>query len=299
MKIACVISWCLIFGGLIAGTASDGARKNPPIVLGGYRVLAADFHVHSFPLSWATLGPWETVVEAQRQGLDAVAMTGHNNVWVGKVGRWISQLTNGPTVLQGEEIVAPKYHLLGVGVEHEVSWRQPAESAIAETHKQGGVAIAAHPVKKYWPAFDAAAMSGLDGTEVLHPLAYMDREGYGEIQEFYRRAGVTAIGDSDFHGLGAMGLCRTYVFAVDNAEGAILDAIRAGRTVVFDRDGHVYGDARLGRLIEESGRIDDLPLPASNRGWLVHVSGVTGLLGLVGVFLFGHGKRRRPLSGKV
>jgi hypothetical protein len=256
-------------------------------------VLAADFHVNSFPLSWATLGPWETVVEAQRRGLDAIAMTGHNNVWVGKVGRWISQLTNGPTILAGEEIVAPKYHLLAVGIEDEVSWRQPAESAIAEIHKQGGAAIAAHPLKKYWPAFDAAAMHRLDGTEVLHPLALSDEDSYRELQEFYRRARVTAIGDSDYHGLGPMGLCRTYVFAKDNSAGAILEAVRAGRTVVYDRDGRAYGEPQLIRLVELSGRFAELPQAASNRGWLITLSNTAGILGLLGAFLFGFGKPGR------
>ena len=297
MRTARLISGCLILVGLVAGTASDGVRKNPPIILGGYRVLAVDFHVHSFPLSWATLGPWETEVEAQREGLDAIAMTGHNNVWVGKVGRWISQLTSGPTVLPGEEIVTPKYHLLAVGIEHEISWRQPAESAIGEIHKQGGVAIAAHPLKKYWPAFDAAAMNGLDGTEVLHPLAYTDPEGYREIQGFYRRAGVAAIGDSDYHGLGAMGLCRTYVFARDNSEGAILEAVRAGHTVVYDRDGRAYGDPHLIRLIEVSGRFDELPQAASNKGWLIPLSYISGILGLLGVFVFGSEKSDGPGRG--
>jgi hypothetical protein len=292
MKIARVISWCLIFGGLIAGTASDGARKNPPIVLGGYRVLAADFHVHSFPLSWATLGPWETVVEAQRQGLDAVAMTGHNNVWVAKLGRWISQLTNGPTVLPGEEIVTPKYHLLAVGIEHEVSWRQPAESAIAEIHKQGGVAIAAHPLKQYWPGFDSSAMRELDGAEVLHPVTFSSAEGYAELREFYERAGVTAIGDSDYHGLGFMGLCRTYVFARDNSEGAILEALRSGRTVVYDRDGRVYGDAKLIDLIAKSGRFGELPVGSTNVGFLIWLSSVCAIAGLLGVFFLGKGKRQ-------
>src|SRR5580704_19283987 len=105
-------------------------------------------------------------------------------------------------------------------------------------------------------------MHGLDGTEVLHPLAYLDEEGYRELQEFYRRAGVTAIGDSDYRGLGEMGLCRTYVFARDNSEDAILEAIRAGHTVVYDRDGRSYGDPQLIRLIELSGRFDELPQPA-------------------------------------
>jgi predicted metal-dependent phosphoesterase TrpH len=290
MKMARLISGFLILAGLVTGTASDTARKNPVLMLGGYRVLAADFHVHSFPLSWATLGPWDTVVEAQRQGLDAIAMTGHNNVWVGKVGRWFSEATHGPMILVGEEIVTPKYHLLAVGIENAVSWRQPATSAVSEIHRQGGVAIAAHPLMMYWPALNDA-MHELDGTEVLHPIAYGHDDVYRELRDFYGRAGVTAIGDSDYHGLGAMGVCRTYVFARDNSPGAILEAVRTRHTVVYDRDGRAYGDPQLLHLIELSGRFDELPRPASNEGWLIRLSYTSGILGLLGAFLFGFGKQ--------
>jgi predicted metal-dependent phosphoesterase TrpH len=197
----------LIAVSLIAGTFSDSVRRNPALVLGGYRVLSADFHVHSFPLSWATLAPWDTVLEAQRHCLDAIAITGHNHVWVAKIGSWFSHLIGGPTVLVGEEIVAPTYHLLAIGIDHTIDWKQPAAAAIEEVHRQGGVAIAAHPLFEYWAAFDANAMSKLDSAEVLHPLAYVRPAAYVQFQQFYARARLTAIGDSDYHGLGPLGMC--------------------------------------------------------------------------------------------
>jgi hypothetical protein len=168
----------LIAVALIAGTYSDTVPKNPPLMLGDYRVLAADFHVHPFPLSWAPLAPWDIVLEAQRQGLDAIAITGHNHVWVAKVGSWFSHRIGGPTIVVGEEIIAPTYHLLAIGIDHTIDWRQPAAAAIDEVHRQGGVAIAAHPVFKYWGAFDPNAMSKLDGSEVLHPLGYVRPPAY-------------------------------------------------------------------------------------------------------------------------
>ena len=56
------ISLCLVLAALTAGTIADRPREHPPVMSGGYRVLTADFHVHSFPLSWATLGPLDTVL---------------------------------------------------------------------------------------------------------------------------------------------------------------------------------------------------------------------------------------------
>jgi hypothetical protein len=276
----------LIAVSLLAGTVSDTVRKNPPLMLGGYHVLAADFHVHPFPLSWSTLAPWDLVLEAQRQHLDAIAITGHNHVWVGKVGSWFSRQIGGPTILVGEEIVAPTYHLLAIGIDHTIGWQQPAATAIDAIHRQGGVAIAAHPLFKYWAAFNSNAMSKLDGSEVLHPLAYVRPPAYLQFQQFYARKRLTAIGDSDFHGLGPVGMCRTFVFARDNSPSAIVDAVRAGHTVVYDLDGRAYGDPDLIRLASQDSRFAELISPDPPPSFLVILSRFSGLAGLFILILF-------------
>jgi predicted metal-dependent phosphoesterase TrpH len=292
------VSICLILVALAAGTLSDIPRKNPIVLLGGYRVLAADFHVHSFPLSWALLGPFDTVEEAKRQQLDVIAMTPHNLLWVGQVGHWYSQLTGGLTVIEGEEIVSPKFHLLGIGIQKTVNWNQSAASAIDEIHKQGGIAIAAHPMKSFWSGYDADAVRKLDGTEVLHPLAYDNPPGYRQLQEFYARAHVTAIGDSDYHGLGPMGECRTFVFARENSEAAVLDALKVGRTTVYDRDGRAYGDPQLIALAAQNPEFQQLLHPQFDEGWrglLAMMSRVCGIFGLIGLFLFSCGRREERI----
>jgi hypothetical protein len=277
-------AWVLVLVALALGTLSDLPRRNPRIVLGGYRVLAADFHVHSFPFSWATLGPLNTVLEARRQGLDVIAMTGHNHLWVAKAGRWFSRITGSPTVLVGEEIVAPGYHLLAVGIEKTIGWKQSAADAIDEVHRQGGIAIAAHPLAPFWPAYDARAMSKLDAAEVLHPVVYTRPRTYSELQQFFGRTQVAAIGDSDFHGLGPMGLCRTFVFARDDSQSSILEALRDRRTVVYDREGNAFGDPDLVNLTRQGPRFN--PLPSPQPGRLSPLSRALGLLGMLGVILF-------------
>lgn len=292
MRIARWISAGLLLVGLAAGTLSDRADMRARILLGGYRVLAVDFHVHSFPLSWATLGPWDTVLEARRQNLDAIAITPHNLVCVAKAGRWFSRLVGGPTVMVGEEIVTPRYHLLAVGIDKTIDWRLSSSEAIDEVHKQGGIAIAAHPTRAFWAGYDEEAMRKLDGAEVLHPLAYESEREYGELRDFYGRTVGAAIGDSDYHGLGPLGLCRTLVFATDNSERGVLEAVRAKRTVVYDRDGRAYGDAALIQLAAQDPRIVELRSAAASTGnrFLTMASRVCGILGLVGLFLFGFGR---------
>jgi hypothetical protein len=271
----------LLGAALTLGTLSDTPRTASPLTLGGYRVLAADFHVHSFPLSWATLAPWDTVLEARHQALDVIAMTGHNHVWVAQVGRWFSQSIGGPTVLVGEEIVAPRYHLLAIGIHSTVSWKQTAARAIAEVHRQGGVAIAAHPVASYWPAYDRGALQSLDGAEILQPIVYVRPGAFHELQEFFERAPLSAVGDSDFHGLGPMGICRTYVFANEDSDRAVIEALRARRTVVYDRDGHSWGDPELIRVAARDPRFQQLRSFPPDRRVLVAASRICGFAGLL------------------
>ncbi|MGC9949941.1 MAG: PHP-associated domain-containing protein [Bryobacteraceae bacterium] len=269
----------LLVASAAAGTIGDARPARPRPILGGYHVMATDFHVHSFPLSWATLSPWDTAMEAQRQGLDAIAIVGHNHVWVSKVGRWFSRMAGGPLVITGEEIVSAHYHLLAIGIDSTVDWRQTAKSAIDQIHRQRGVAIAAHPLAASWAAYDGGARRALDGAEVLHPMVYGREDLAAQLRQFYDSAPLTAIGDSDYHGLGPIGLCRTYVFTKEETQPGILDAIRHGRTLVYDGAGHIYGDTALIRLAAADGRLARIVgTPAA--GFLDLFSRIAGVLGL-------------------
>jgi hypothetical protein len=277
---------CLIIVSIILGTLSDKPREGPHLTLGGYHVLAADFHIHSFPFSWALLSPLDTLIEARRQGLDVVALTPHNDTSVAKAGRWLSRFTDGPIVIVGEEIHSVRYHVLALGITNTIPWRQPASRAIDDVHRQGGVAIAAHPVDGFTSGYDAEALQKLDAAEVVHPIAYADAVYAEQMRQFLERTRVTAIGDSDYHlgplapNLRGMELCRTYVFATEQSVNGVLDALRARRTVVYDRD-HVYGDPQMIQLAAEDGRLPKLALAARPTNALGLLSGIIGLLGLI------------------
>jgi len=294
MILARWISGALLAAAIAAGTLAQRPVNHPPISLGGYQVLAADFHVHVFPMNWTTLAPWDAVLEAQRHGLDVAAVIGHNHLWFSQAARWFSQKLGGPEILPGEEIVTPTYHLIGLGLQTSVGWRQTAAEAVDAVHQQGGVAIAAHPEMPYWRAWDAAAMRDLDAAEVVHPDAYRSAEKYAQLRQFYDRKPLTAIGSSDFHGNGQPGSSRTYVFVRENTQPGILQALRERHTVVYDRAGRAYGDPELIRLAAEDGH---LPVPDPNStpaGLLGKCSRIAGLLGLLVALFFGLSRDRLP-----
>ncbi len=107
---------------------------------------------------------------------------------------------------------------------------------------------------------------------------------------------MAAIGSSDFHGIGPMGTCRTFVFAREHSAQGILDAVRAHRTVVFGRDGKAYGDPELVRLAVADGRLQRAAIAWNDRGGTLDwFSRIAGLLGLAARSRWGEGlPRNKP-----
>jgi PHP domain-containing protein len=273
----------LIVSAIVVGTLADRPRPREEIMLGGYRVLAADFHTHSSTWSDGVLTPFGMVIDARYQGLDAIAITGHRQTLDAKWGRWFSEKIGGPIVLVGEEIPEIPHHVIAVGIHTTVDSALPIREQVDEIHRQGGIAIAAHPGKFFWPGFEPV-MDRLDGTEVCHPSTFDYPDFRPELEEFNRRTGAAAIGSSDFHGPGRLGMCRTFVFVREASADGILEAIRAKRTVVYGRDDQVYGDPELVRIAEADGhlrRMASTDYPMSMLDRLSQILGIAGFALLV------------------
>jgi hypothetical protein len=288
---------CLVFvGGLAIGTASNAPPVRAQTHAGGYRILSGDFHVHGFPGDGG-LPPWSLREEARFAGIDVFGQTNHNQALTGRLGEWVAAGQE-PLVVTGEEITNQDYHLIAIGISTAVSADQPAASAIADVHAQGGVAIAAHPIARF-QGWDDDAVAMLDGVEVAHPIIHSREGARGEMLAFYQRArrlnpGIAAIGSSDMHTTATLADCRTLVFVRDATRAGVLDAIRMGRTVAMDRTGALYGPADLVRLVEAArpvGRVD--PHPKLRRA-----SVGLAVAGLLGMMLLGQSrggsKRTRP-----
>ena len=278
------LAWVLLAVGAGIGTALDAPRTQAPLVVNGYQVLEADFHVHAF-FGDGFLAPWDLALEARRRNLHAFALTNHNQTLTARFGRWFLRHVGGPIVLVGEEVTNPRYHLIGVGLSSTVAWDQPAAAAIAAIHLQGGVAIAAHPVAGYAEAYDDVALRTLDAAEAAHPTEY-SQDKAAEMRAFWehahrRGAHLTAIGSSDFHALSGFGLCRTHVFVRDVSEAGILAALREGHTVAFDPEGQAHGEAALVGPLREALQSRVLPRPPQVLDGVGRVCGLVGLLGLV------------------
>jgi predicted metal-dependent phosphoesterase TrpH len=286
----------LVIAGLALAMNGGPPAARARAMKAGYQVLAADFHVHSFPGD-GVLPPWDAAVEARRRHLDAIALTNHNAMYSWRLAEWLSPLVRpagGALVIPGEELTSIGFHLAVVGITSPVPWRQTAASAAAAVHAQGGVAIAAHPGKESWPFLSDADLAALDGVEVAHPMIHLGPDQRRELLAFYARAklvhpSIAAIGSTDFHQVAPVGLGRTYLLATGATQAAIVDAIRAGRTVACDGLGEAYGPADLVDMVRDDCRLDARSAPEGETArdrlgtWLVW-------LGLVALVLLGPGR---------
>ena len=278
-----IASIALLAVAIVTGTIADRPVVHPPLTLGGYRVLAADFHTHSASWSDGSLTPWGLVLEADHQGLDAIAITGHDQTFDSHVGHAFARLVGGPIVLVGDEVLGDRgFHIIAAGIHETVRYRRSGMTTIERIHEQGGIAIVAHPYKDFWGGYDPAIMRGLDGAEICHPNVYIDASRQQQLEAFAARAPVAAIGSSDFHGLGSMGLCRTFVFAADASERGVLDAIRSHRTVVFGPAGQVYGDPALTQYADQlRTRLPPSDSHGTSLDWASRLTAVAGFVGLL------------------
>ena len=279
----------LVVAGMAAGLAAPAAAPRPALERDGFFLLTADFHVHSFPGD-GSLVPWDLSREAARRGLDVIALTNHNTTLSSRLaGYFVSP--SGALLIPAEEITGVGFHLAAVGIDRTIDWRGRVADVAAAVHASGGVVIAAHPARRFQPAFDAAAVAAIDGVEAAHPMIHVDASAKREIAAFYERVsrehpGIAAIGSSDYHNFAPVGRSRTFLFAKSRAREGVLEAIRAGRTVACDGLGQAYGPADLAALVADDCR-RAAAAPPADASLRDTVSTYCVLLGLLGLVLLG------------
>jgi len=274
------IGWALAAAGFTLAAFAESVPERKARHAGGYVVLEADFHVHAFAGDGA-LGPWDLRREARRRGLDVIAVVNHNQMLTPLLASRVARAAGDVLMIPGQEFTGVGYHMVAAGIRHTVDWRLPPARAIEAVHAQGGIAIAAHPSRLYQAQYDDEALRTIDGVEVFHPAVKKFDVFRVDLPLFFARAqraraNVAPIGSSDFHFHAPMGEARTYVLASDFSERAVLDAVRAGRTVVYDHVGKVYGSPEWVALVAPHRR----PAPSGGSSSAISVA-----LALAGLFL--------------
>jgi len=176
---------------------------------------------------------------AQAKGLDFIVSTEHNTV--SAHGTWGRYVPDGLLVINGEEITTRNGHWIAAGIPPGawIDWRYREQDGrlarfTGRVRSLGGIAIACHP---YVPipgtmwgfGYDFAEM---DAVEIWNGPWTLDDQFGLEAWHAMLVAGrfLPGVGSSDAHNKDDVALAQTVVNAPTLSAGAVIAAVRAGRS---------------------------------------------------------------------
>ncbi|HYU50542.1 MAG TPA: PHP-associated domain-containing protein [Candidatus Limnocylindria bacterium] len=183
------------------------------------RLGRADLHVHTLA-SDGTSGVEEILAHAVDVArLDVIAVTDHERIDAALAARALAKARKLPIeIVVGEEVTTRGGHLLALFIEAPIRPLRSLRSTIAAIHRQGGLAIPAHPLVPYPLCAQAFALRRLladpdpavhpDGLETFNPTA-LGRPWHGRVVRFADEHGLAAVGSSDAHTASAVGTGHT------------------------------------------------------------------------------------------
>ncbi len=206
----------------------------------------ADLHMHTNRQD-GKMEPQQVVDMALSVGhLHAVAVTEHNKISPALDAKRYAETNRYPIlVVVGEEISTKDGHILGLFIEDEIVRGIEAEEAVRQIHRQGGLAIPAHPFYKRLGAgsLGEAAIRRViespdpeiyfDGIEIFNQgVEDLRSEANNNAREFFLKNRLllgAPIGSTDghFYGVGR---------AFSGYEGDLKCAIQENNTAVFTLD---------------------------------------------------------------
>ncbi|MFJ4840176.1 CehA/McbA family metallohydrolase [Streptomyces sp. NPDC088746] len=240
-----------------------------------------DCHVHSLH-SDGELAPEELAARARAARLDFIATTEHNSA--AAPGVWGHLAADDFLILLGEEVTTKTGHWLALGLDpgEVVDWKHPVRDGLVDkcldqVHRAGGLCVAAHPHAPYPSGDFMFPFLGFDVVEVWNGLWTSDRpwnaDNEAALAEWGRSLAADlrtgswrpAMGNSDTHLGGQIGIPHTVVFAEELSTEAVLTGICAGRSWIAESadvdvsfTSHAAGRvAGVGeRLATQSGQVE-------------------------------------------
>ncbi|WP_297980558.1 PHP-associated domain-containing protein [uncultured Methanobrevibacter sp.] len=187
-----------------------------------------DPHIHSVYSGDSRSEVIDILIQAEKKGLDAIAISDHNEIIGSRLAR---SIPGSLIVVPSIEISTEKGHMLGLGVDEVIPKGLSAVETVDRIHDAGGLAIVPHPFSYYRHGLFCKvdknlAVDGVETKNARYIFGYSNKQA--ETLAYNNR--LATLGASDSHFLESIGDAYTEVNTkgYDSVDG-ILKAIKHRR----------------------------------------------------------------------
>jgi predicted metal-dependent phosphoesterase TrpH len=186
--------------------------------------IKADLHVHTTFSRDSVITPKDLVFYARKRGLNAVAVTDHNQV----EGAKKIALETDFLIIPGTEVSSRDGHIVGLNVTEVVPRGLSADETVERIHRAGGVAIACHPYALFKGSIGQYVTAKFDAVETINASSFPFRSASRKAEKLAQRFNLPRVAGTDAHYGPVIGCAYTVIDSELNLK-AILEAVVKGR----------------------------------------------------------------------
>ncbi|MCW4004615.1 MAG: CehA/McbA family metallohydrolase [Candidatus Bathyarchaeota archaeon] len=193
--------------------------------------IKADLHVHTTFSKDSLITPKDLVYYAKKRGLNAVAVTDHDQL----EGAYKIAKETDFLIIPGMEVSSSDGHIVALNVQELIPKGFSAVETVERIHQAGGVAIACHPYVYFKGCLREKVCASFDAIEVINARAFPFKNSVKKAQISAERFGLSRVAGTDAHYGPQIGYAYTEIEAAEPSVEAIVAAIVKGDCQPFGR----------------------------------------------------------------
>ena len=186
--------------------------------------LKIDLHVHTTYSKDSLITPKDLIYYAKKRGLNAVAVTDHNQLeGAFKIAKETDFL-----VIPGMEVSSADGHIVALNVKELIPRGFSAVETVQRIHDAGGIAIACHPYASFKGSLKENICETFDAIEIINARAFPFKKSVKKATQTAERLGLSRVAGTDAHYGPQIGYGYTVIEVTDPSIESIVKAILEG-----------------------------------------------------------------------
>jgi predicted metal-dependent phosphoesterase TrpH len=191
--------------------------------------IRADLHVHTTYSKDSLITPKDLIYFAKKRGLNAVAVTDHNQL----EGAYKIAKETDFLIIPGMEISSSDGHIVALNVKELIPKGFCAAETVDQIHEARGVAIACHPYVYFKGCLRDKVCATFDAIEVINARAFPFKKSIKKAEEIAERLNLSRVAGTDAHYGPQIGYGYTVIEAAEPSVEAVTKAIVEGHCEPF------------------------------------------------------------------